>query len=102
MDLKKKNGDLIRSWEEWERPKKTYQWKEGRSAMELARIWFRESIASPPKEYIEIIKTVPELITDLPPTNCKSGRNHDIHCECEFGNQKVTVCVEPEFPSNYT
>jgi hypothetical protein len=112
MDLRKKNGNIIRSWEEWERPKKAYQWKEGRSAMELARIWFRESDPAPPKEYMEIlekhferhvkvIKAVPELITDLPPENSRSGRNHDIHCECEFGDQKVTVCVEAKTDESF-
>jgi hypothetical protein len=29
MELVKKNGEAIVRWQDWERPKKAYQWKEG-------------------------------------------------------------------------
>jgi len=50
MELVKKNGEAINCWQDWEPPKKDYQWKEGRSAMEVAKSWFRQSVAAPPKE----------------------------------------------------
>jgi hypothetical protein len=103
MELVKKNGEAIQSWQDWERPKREYHWKEGRSAMEVAKSWFRQSVAAPPKEIvqllfnhfqqnIEFIKVVPELVTPLP----ESGgmRNHDVACTCMIGKSKATVCIE--------
>ena len=103
MELVKKNGEAIQSWQDWERPMREYQWKEGRSAMEVAKSWFRQSVSAPPKEIvqllfnhfqqnIEFIKVVPELATPLP----ESGgmRNHDVACTCMIGKSKATVCIE--------
>ena len=28
MELVKKNGEAINCWQDWERPKKDYQWKD--------------------------------------------------------------------------
>jgi hypothetical protein len=39
--LKNRTDKPIASWQDWTRPKRDYQWKAGRSAMELARSWFR-------------------------------------------------------------
>ena len=78
MDLKKPNGEPINSWEHWTRPKRDYQWKKGRSAMELARVWFRGGQLAVPKEfealladsprleYLTLETGIPELVTTLP------------------------------------
>jgi len=55
MELVKKNGEAINCWQDWEPPKKDYQWKEGRSAMEVAKSWFRQSVAAPPKEIVQLL-----------------------------------------------
>jgi hypothetical protein len=74
------DGTPIKSWEEWSRPKRDYQWKEGRSAMELAKAWFsHEGPTVPPEvesillthprlEGLELIRAIPELVTPLPKT----------------------------------
>lgn len=103
MELVKKNGKAINCWQDWERPKSEIHWKEGRSAMEVAKSWFRQSVATPPKEIVQLLfnhfqqnieffKVVPELATPLP----ESGgmRNHDVACTCMIGKNKATVCIE--------
>ena len=103
MELVKKNGEAINCWQDWERPKKDYQWKEGRSAMEVAKSWFRQSVDAPPEEIvqllfnhfqqnIEFIKVVPELVTPLPERG--EGRNHDVACTCMIGKRTATLCIE--------
>lgn len=103
MDLLKKNGEKIERWQDWEHPKKEYQWKEGRSAMELAKSWFRSSMAAPPEEIIQIIsnhfqeeiefiRVIPELSTPLPERG--EGRNHDVASICRIGGRQSTVCIE--------
>ena len=79
-------------------------WKEGRSAMELAKAWFRNGSASPPVELISALKLsnklngiviesgIPELVTPLP--EGREGRNHDISLIGRFGDRQVTICVE--------
>ena len=49
------DGTPIASWEEWTRPKRDYQWKEGRSAMELAKSWFRNGTPAPPQELLGLL-----------------------------------------------
>jgi hypothetical protein len=103
MELVKKNGEAIKCWQDWERPKKEYQWKEGRSAMEVAKSWFRQSIATPPVEIVQMFvdhfqqniefnRVVPELVTSLPEKG--EGRNHDVACTCMIGKRTATVCIE--------
>ena len=88
MQLIKPDGTPITKWEEWTRPKRSYHWKPGRSAMELARAWFRDNCLSPPKEMIKLLSRhsrltqldfiigIPELVTPLPEKG--EGRNHDL------------------------
>lgn len=103
MELVKKNGESIERWQDWERPKKAYHWKDGRSAMEVAKSWFRNSIAAPPveivrmltdhfQEEVEFLRVVPELSTSLPERG--EGRNHDVACVCKIGERQATVCIE--------
>jgi len=104
IDLKRPNGMKIEKWDDWTRPKRDYQWKAGRSAMELAKAWFRDGLLSPPYELIEVLeseprlnglqllKGIPELVTLLPERG--EGRNHDLVLHGQTTTEKVTICVE--------
>jgi hypothetical protein len=96
----------ITSVDGWTRPKKARQWAPGRSAMELARAWFRTGAIAPPAELLallrsrpevsglSILKGVPELVTPLPERG--EGRNHDLWLLAKRGRTKgdVTICIE--------
>jgi hypothetical protein len=102
--LTQPNGTPITGWEDWTRPKKEGHWKPGRSAMELAKSWFRNDILSPPEELMRLLlseeslrdlrlfRGVPELVTPLPMKG--EGRNHDLWLHGETSNESVTICVE--------
>ena len=104
IELKRPDGTLIENWEDWERPKLDYHWKAGRSAMELAKSWFREGRLSPPSEFIalllseprlqelKLLRGTPELVTALPKRG--EGRNHDLALVGETPRESVTICVE--------
>lgn len=101
MELVNMNREAIQRWQDW--PKEDKHWKEGRSAMEVAKSWFRQSVAAPPVEIVqmlidhfrqnvEFLRVVPELITQLPEKG--EGRNHDVACTCMIGKRTATVCIE--------
>ncbi len=104
MDLHRPKGMAITRWEDWTRPKKAYHWKPGRSAVELARAWFRCASPSMPGEVRDILQAdgifpdvvvqeaVPELVTPLPERG--EGRNHDLWALCEAEEKKFTLCIE--------
>ena len=104
IHLKNPSGSPITCYQEWTRPKKSYQWKAGRSAMELARSWFRNDHPSPPDELlsllhsstrlnnIQIISGIPEQVTPLPERG--EGRNHDLALIGKTDNEQVTVTIE--------
>ena len=97
-------GNAICQWQDWSRPKKDYQWVSGRSAMELAKSWFRNERLSPPSELssllesdrrfqnIKFVHGIPELVTSLPEKG--EGRNHDLWISGLTDIEKVTICVE--------
>lgn len=97
-------GDPITSWKQWTRPKRGYQWKTGRSAMELARAWFpNDSPTVPPEiqtlllshprfEGLKLIRARPELVTRLPEPG--EGRNHDLWILGKTPLEQVTICIE--------
>jgi hypothetical protein len=98
------DGTPISSWEEWTRPKRDYQWKEGRSAMELAKSWFRNSVPAPPPELLDLLNShdrtkeiqfvsgTPEKVTRLPERG--HGRNHDLALIGHTDAEQITVCIE--------
>jgi len=98
------DGSPITCWQEWTRPKKEYQWKSGRSAMELARSWFRNEYSSPPLELLSLFRSnarfdglrfitgTPELVTLLPERG--EGRNHDLALKGCIIDESVTMCIE--------
>lgn len=104
LKMQRPDGTLITTWEEWTRPKREYQWKAGRSAMELAKAWFRNGILSPPSELLSLLEShdrlkgiqftdgIPELVTPLPERG--EGRNHDLALRGHTDSESVTVCIE--------
>ena len=104
LSLSRPNGTPITNWEMWTRPKKDYQWEPERSAMELAKSWFRQSSASAPKELLQLlyssarlkglrlIRGVPEHVTSLPERG--EGRNHDLWLLGRTDQEQITICIE--------
>lgn len=87
----------ITRWEDWTRPKRDYQWAEGRSAMELAKAWFRNGAVAPPEEFLNLLLSrerfsslrlihgKPEFVTQLPMRG--EGRNHDLWLQGTAGGE---------------
>lgn len=97
-------GKPIDKWDAWARPKSDYQWKRGRSAMELAKAWFRTPKSCCPDELTALLESHPatrglrftrgrpEHVTPLPERG--EGRNHDLWLTGSTIAGKITVCVE--------
>lgn len=97
-------GKSIDKWDAWSRPKSDYQWKSGRSAMELAKAWFRTPKSCCPEEITALLESHPstrglvlksgrpEHVTPLPERG--EGRNHDLWLTGSTLHGKLTVCVE--------
>jgi hypothetical protein len=104
LHITNRGEKVITDWREWSRPKRSYQWKAGRSAMELARAWFTASASVVPPEVTAILETSlltkgtillrgqPEYVTPLPEPG--EGRNHDLWLTGFVADGSVTVCVE--------
>lgn len=104
LKLTKPDGSPITQYQEWTRPKKEYQWKAGRSAMELARSWFRNDHPQPPDELLSLLHSIPrlnklqlimgypELVTPLPERG--EGRNHDLALIGHTDKESVTITIE--------
>jgi hypothetical protein len=102
--LLNKQGSSITNWQGWERPKKKYQWKGGRSAMELARAWFpNDKLTCPPEldallqssprtANYQLTEGQPEFVTPLPERG--EGRNHDLWLRAHCSAGDLTICVE--------
>lgn len=97
----------IESIEEWycsAPPKSKNQWKDGYSAKEFAKMWFKNESVSMPKEitdYIqaamgnfEAIYAIPEYETNF--DDFGNGRHHDmfILCKKKESEEKFVVCIE--------
>lgn len=97
-------GKPIDKWDAWARPKSDYHWKRGRSAMELARAWFRTPKSCCPEEITALLESNPatrgltfkrgrpEHVTVLPERG--EGRNHDLWLLGATAQSKMTVCIE--------
>lgn len=102
--LSRPDGTPITSWEMWTRPKKDYHWEPERSAMELAKAWFRQSEISPPEELVQLLHSserlaglqflrgIPEHVTSLPERG--EGRNHDLWLLGQTNQEQITICIE--------
>jgi hypothetical protein len=103
-----KSGHEIRSvdgWFKYAPPKMGLRhWKDGRSAKELARSWFRKDCASPPEELRLLLEgafgtemmfdeATPECIIE--PDDFKGEhRNCDLVVLCRAGTQHITINIE--------
>ena len=104
LTLSRPDGTPITHWQMWTRPKKEYQWEPERSAMELAKAWFRQSETSPPEELsqllhsserlttLKLLRGIPERVTSLPERG--EGRNHDLWLLGWTKQEQVTICIE--------
>jgi hypothetical protein len=103
-----KSGHEIRSIEDWFKyapPKmRERQWKDGRSAKELARSWFRKGFACPPEEMrlllertfgteITFDEAKPECIIKLDDFRGEH-RNSDLVVLCRAGMQHTSINIE--------
>jgi hypothetical protein len=94
----------ITDWRVWTRPKKDYQWRAGRSAMELARAWFVAPTPTCPREVadllashprttaLQLIQGIPEHVTSLPERG--EGRNHDLLLLADGENGRTVISIE--------
>ena len=93
----------ITSLDGW--PRKESQWKEGRSALELARFWtVTHSCGTVPPNYLEMLERGfpgivlhggrPERPTSLPPKGSQGDRMHDLHLWGTWSSGSLTICVE--------
>lgn len=104
MKLSTPDGKEITRWEDWTRPKRDYQWADGRSAKELAKAWFTDGQLAAPAEFmklllsdprlhgLKLIRGAPEFVTALRERG--QGRNHDLWLFGETASESVTICVE--------
>ena len=111
LTLTRPDSTPITTWEEWSRPKLDYHWKEGRSAMELAKSWFRNDALFPPQELssllhshprtnqIELTEGIPELVTPLPERG--NGRNHDLALRGSTEHESVILCIEAKADESF-
>lgn len=109
--FKDRAGQIINRWQDWTPPKQAYHWKEGRSAMELARSWFASGTPECPPELqalfatnthtanIEIDEGHPEFVTALPERG--EGRNHDLMLKAHTPNEAAVVCVEAKVDETF-
>jgi hypothetical protein len=103
-----KNGHEIRSigdWFKWAPPRMgARQWKDGRSAKELARSWFRVESASPPEELRLLLERAfgtsltfdeakPECIIQLDDFQGEH-RNCDLVVLCTAGTGRIATNIE--------
>lgn len=82
------------------------QWKDGRSAKELARAWFRQPVAAVPEELRQLFETnaatrglhvataLAEWTTTLGDDDEREGRNHDLLLLGTVGQRRVVVGIE--------
>lgn len=101
----------IRRWLDWTRPKEDYQWKSGRSAMELARAWFTSTepvMPVPLRRILDGNRTTkglriatgrPEKVTPLPERG--EGRNHDLVLYGRVRRRSAVVCIEAKVDEEF-
>lgn len=108
MIIKGKNGNEINSIEDWFKyappARGTGQWKDYRSAKELAKSWFRHGGAQIPEELSELLNNntatkklkikyvLPEKETRL--DNYGKGRTHDLILIGENENENILIAIE--------
>jgi hypothetical protein len=106
-----RNGKEITDWRAWTRPKRDYQWRAGRSAMELARAWFAASTPTCPREIADLLAShpqtaslslihgIPEHVTALPERG--EGRNHDLLLLADGRNGRTVISIEAKVDESF-
>ena len=116
MILRSQGGNPIRSVEDWFEfapPKRgATQWRDGRSAKELARAWFRCHTAAPPSELGLLFNSHPAfdglVIEDAIP-ECQirlddfrgEQRNADLWLRCKRGGDTVVATIEAKADESF-
>jgi hypothetical protein len=106
-----RQGNEIKDWRSWPRPKRDYHWEPGRSAMELARSWFTSVLPVCPPEIRATLDShdstagtvlsggKPEHVTGLPESG--EGRNHDLLLSGQRNGVPVIVSVEAKVDETF-
>jgi hypothetical protein len=106
-----RDGDQLTDWRAWTRPKKDYQWRAGRSAMELARAWFVSPTPVCPREIADLLAShpraaglllvegIPEHVTSLPERG--EGRNHDLLLYGHGESGTIVISVEAKVDESF-
>jgi hypothetical protein len=109
--LKGRDGSQITDWRAWTRPKRDYQWRASRSAMELARAWFVSPKPECPREIADLLAShpraasltlvegIPEHVTSLPERG--EGRNHDLLLLAHGASGRVVISVEAKVDESF-
>jgi hypothetical protein len=109
--LTDRNGDQITDWRAWTRPMKDFQWRAGRSAMELARAWFISPTPVCPQEIADLLTSqprttgftlvegIPEHVTSLPERG--EGRNHDLLLLGHGKSDSIVISVEAKVDESF-
>ena len=109
--LKDRKGKHIADWRAWTRPKRDYQWRAARSAMELARAWFvsptplcpreiNDLLASHPRTSgVTLLEGIPEHVTMLPERG--EGRNHDLLLLGHVKGGGIVISIEAKVDESF-
>jgi len=109
--LTDRSGKAISDWRAWTRPKRDYQWRAGRSAMELARAWFVAPMPTCPPEVTDLLAThrrtsaltliqgFPEYVTSLPERG--EGRNHDLLLIADGDTGRAVISIEAKVDESF-
>lgn len=114
MKIIGKREQEITSWEAWERPTDpTKHWVAGRSAMEIARTFFRGGTAALPSPLVALLagepvlagfeadEVRPEHQTALPPPGASGPRNHDVWLRGAVAGRKVGIGIEAKADESF-
>lgn len=106
MKVVGRHGRAIPSWKAWEKPVAAYHWRAGRSAMEIARAFFRHGDAQLPEPLAAVLRRHPSLAgfvadeahpefrTPLPPRGARGPRNHDVWVQGHVRARQVRIGIE--------
>jgi hypothetical protein len=113
MIIESKAGERIRSVKDWFRcapPKR--QWRDSRSAKELAKAWCGDGAASTPAGFLALLRSheltrelvlergIPEYVTQLDDIPGE-GRNNDMVLIAMAGDRRVIVTVEAKADESF-
>jgi hypothetical protein len=117
VQIKGYNGELIRSFSDWEKhalppERKELQWKESRSEFELGRSWTAHGEPAVPRELAELLDShegtrrtvILSGITQhetILPFGTRGPRCHDLVLDGEQDGCTVTICIEAKADESF-